>query len=141
MISIVDNNRAILQNPLGDRVWSGWIIQGLNSSILNLPIQDDENKDIINQPFRCNRNGCTSQGKTRKSILKIYISRLFIYRNCIFLEDRTGWSRSQYSLGCSLHFHSTFSISYFRKVRFYRIRWHICTSPLLPYTSVGFHTV
>lgn len=34
MISIVDNNRAILQNPVGDRVWSGWIIQGLNSNAI-----------------------------------------------------------------------------------------------------------
>ncbi|KAF8524054.1 OPT oligopeptide transporter [Hysterangium stoloniferum] len=32
MISIVDNNRAILQDPVGNRVWSGWIIQGLNSN-------------------------------------------------------------------------------------------------------------
>ncbi|KAF8491247.1 OPT oligopeptide transporter [Gautieria morchelliformis] len=32
MISIVDNNRAILQDPVGNRVWSGWIIQQLNSN-------------------------------------------------------------------------------------------------------------
>ena len=32
MISIVDNNREILLDPVGNRVWSGWIIQGLNSS-------------------------------------------------------------------------------------------------------------
>ncbi|KAF8578774.1 OPT superfamily oligopeptide transporter [Ramaria rubella] len=32
MISIVDNNRAILQDPVGNRVWSGWVIQQLNSN-------------------------------------------------------------------------------------------------------------
>ncbi|KAF7316771.1 OPT oligopeptide transporter [Mycena chlorophos] len=32
MISIVDNNRAVLQNPIGTRIWSGWIIQGYNSA-------------------------------------------------------------------------------------------------------------
>ncbi|CCM00442.1 uncharacterized protein FIBRA_02474 [Fibroporia radiculosa] len=32
MISIVDNNRAVLQNPVGTRIWSGWIIQSYNSA-------------------------------------------------------------------------------------------------------------
>ncbi|KZT33595.1 OPT superfamily oligopeptide transporter [Sistotremastrum suecicum HHB10207 ss-3] len=32
MISIVDNNRAVLQDPIGTRVWSGWIIQQYNSN-------------------------------------------------------------------------------------------------------------
>ncbi|KAI0945261.1 hypothetical protein AcW1_001521 [Taiwanofungus camphoratus] len=32
MISIVDNNRAVLLDPVGTRVWSGWIIQGYNSA-------------------------------------------------------------------------------------------------------------
>ncbi|KAM5530628.1 hypothetical protein V8D89_015697 [Ganoderma adspersum] len=32
MISIVNNNRAALIDPVGTRVWSGWIIQGYNSS-------------------------------------------------------------------------------------------------------------
>ena len=36
MISIVDNNREILQDPVGNRVWSGWIIQQLNSSTFNI---------------------------------------------------------------------------------------------------------
>jgi hypothetical protein len=32
MISIVDSRREILLNPLGTNVWSGQIVQGLNSS-------------------------------------------------------------------------------------------------------------
>ncbi|OSD07818.1 OPT oligopeptide transporter [Trametes coccinea BRFM310] len=32
MISIVKNNREALIDPLGTRIWSGWIIQGYNSS-------------------------------------------------------------------------------------------------------------
>ncbi|KAH9946487.1 OPT oligopeptide transporter protein-domain-containing protein [Amylocystis lapponica] len=36
MISIVNANRAVLLDPLGTRVWSGWIIQGYNSSSVAL---------------------------------------------------------------------------------------------------------
>ncbi|OJT14828.1 Oligopeptide transporter 1 [Trametes pubescens] len=32
MISIVNNNREALIDPIGTRIWSGWIIQGYNSS-------------------------------------------------------------------------------------------------------------
>lgn len=32
MKSIVTNNREVLKNPVGTRVWSGWIIQSYNSS-------------------------------------------------------------------------------------------------------------
>ncbi|OCH87078.1 OPT oligopeptide transporter [Obba rivulosa] len=32
MITIVDNNRAALLDPVGTRIWSGWVIQGYNSS-------------------------------------------------------------------------------------------------------------
>lgn len=32
MLSIVNNNREVLRDPVGSRIWSGWIIQGLNSS-------------------------------------------------------------------------------------------------------------
>ncbi|PCH45026.1 OPT oligopeptide transporter [Wolfiporia cocos MD-104 SS10] len=32
MISIVDNNREVLKDPVGTRIWSGWIIQSYNSS-------------------------------------------------------------------------------------------------------------
>jgi len=32
MITIVNNNRAVLQDPVGTRVWSGWIIQQYNSN-------------------------------------------------------------------------------------------------------------
>jgi hypothetical protein len=31
MITIVHNNREVLKDPVGTRVWSGWIIQQLNS--------------------------------------------------------------------------------------------------------------
>ncbi|KAI1798399.1 OPT oligopeptide transporter, partial [Ganoderma leucocontextum] len=36
MITIVNNNRAALIDPVGTRVWSGWIIQGYNSSSVAL---------------------------------------------------------------------------------------------------------
>ncbi|KAJ7510418.1 OPT oligopeptide transporter [Mycena galericulata] len=32
MKTIVNNNRAILQNPIGSRLWSGWIVQQYNSA-------------------------------------------------------------------------------------------------------------
>ncbi|KAI0330064.1 OPT oligopeptide transporter [Cubamyces sp. BRFM 1775] len=32
MVSIVSNNREALIDPIGTRIWSGWIIQGYNSS-------------------------------------------------------------------------------------------------------------
>ncbi|KAI0341506.1 OPT oligopeptide transporter [Trametopsis cervina] len=32
MKTIVDNNREVLLDPVGTRVWSGWIIQGYNSA-------------------------------------------------------------------------------------------------------------
>jgi hypothetical protein len=36
MISIVDANRAVLQDPTGTRIWSGWIIQSYNSASVAL---------------------------------------------------------------------------------------------------------
>ncbi|KAJ7164028.1 OPT oligopeptide transporter [Mycena crocata] len=32
MQTIVSNNRAVLKDPIGTRLWSGWIIQGYNSA-------------------------------------------------------------------------------------------------------------
>lgn len=32
METIVSNNRAILKDPIGTRLWSGWVVQQYNSA-------------------------------------------------------------------------------------------------------------
>ena len=42
MKSIVSTNREVLRDPTGTRVWSGWIIQGLNSAAIAMGALGEE---------------------------------------------------------------------------------------------------
>lgn len=78
MLSIVENNRDILRDPVGSRIWSGWIIQGLNSSMFPM------NETLLSSYICLTRrhcHGCISQRTLRLRQALLDRSILYFYRS------------------------------------------------------------